>query len=88
MTIIMMNSRVGVDVPVIPYSICAMIFQLNTGVCMISIHFKFEVIIFMRLKVMLVLVVTNMYEKGDSFQRTSLFISTAEQKSKKPFTFH
>ena len=76
---------------VVSVSICAMIFQLNTGVCMIGIYLKFQVIIFIRSKVMLILVVSNMYQKGDSFQMTCLFISTAEQnflKSKEPLTFH
>ena len=72
-------SQLEVDVSVVSVSICAMIFQLNTGVCMISIYFKFQVIIFIRSKVMLILVVSNMYKKGDSFQMTCLFISTAEQ---------
>ena len=84
-------TKVEVDVSVVSVSICAMIFQLNTGVCMISIYFKFQVIIFIHSKVMLILVVSNMYKKGDSFQMTFLFISTAEQnffKSKKPLTFH
>ena len=52
---------------------------------------KCSYLIFIRLKVMLILVVSNMYKKGDSFQMTFLFISTAEQnfsKSKKPLTFH
>ena len=64
---------------VVSVSICAMIFQLNNGVCMISIYFKFHVIIFIRSKVLLILVVSNMYKKGDSFRMTCLFISTAEQ---------